>query len=206
MTARSDTPQRLLAEAVRVIEHHGEAAIRIRDVAAACGVTSPIVYKSFNSREGLIVAAQTERYIRPWRETAHDVPDAISAANTVDELKAVIAGSIRAILGPERHVHRRTRLEILGSLVHHDELKKAVVEQLALMRDRFAQAFDVAKHKGLLRSDLDGATAFMWYIGQIEGRFLIELDMDGVDEAEWNRIFLEAVFFSLFVDPTVPAS
>ncbi|MFM1753047.1 MAG: hypothetical protein RL119_2009, partial [Actinomycetota bacterium] len=38
-----------------------------------------------------------------------------------------------------------------------------------------------------------------------EGRFLIELDMAGVDEATWNRIFLDAVFFSLFEDPSVPA-
>lgn len=205
MSPRSDTPQRLLAEAMRVIDEHGEAAVHIRDIAAACGVTSPIVYKAYGSREGLIVAAQTERYISSWRETAHDVPEAILAANTVDELKAVIAGAIRAILGPERHIHRRTRHEILGSLVHHEALEKAVVEQLALMRDRFGNAFEAARQKGLVRPDLDGATAFMWYIGQIEGRFLIELDMAGVDETTWNRIFLEAVFFSLFEDPSVPA-
>lgn len=204
MTSRSDTPQRLLDEAVRVIDLHGEAAIRIRDVAAACGVTSPIVYKAYGSREGLIVAAQTERYIRSWRETASDVPPAIMAATTVDELKAVIAGSIRAILGPDRYVHRRIRHEVLGSLVHHEELENAVVAQLSSMRDAFAQAFEVSKQRGLIRQDRDMRTAFMWYIGQIEGRFLIELDMAGVDEAEWNRMFMEAVFFNLFEDPTVP--
>ena len=204
MSPRTDTPQRLLAEAVRVIEADGEVAIRIRDVAAACGVTSPIVYKAFGSREGLIVAAQTERYIRSWRETASDVPGAIATATTVDELKDVVAQVIRRILGPDRYIHRRIRHEVLGSLVHSPPLERAVVEQLRLMRNAFADAFRSVQQRGLIRQDIDVATVFMWYIGQIEGRFMIEIDPEGVDQEAWNKIFIEAIFFSLFDDPTVP--
>ena len=204
MSPRSDTPQRLLAEAVRVIDAQGEAAIHIRDVAAACGVTSPNVYKAYGSREGLIVAAQTERYISSWRETAFMVPEAIATATTVDELKAVVAGAVRAILGPERLRHRRIRHEVLGSLVHHPQLEQAVVAELRLVRTMFGDAFRVAQSKGLVRQDLDPEAAFMWYIGQIEGRFMIELDPGGVNEDAWNKIFLEAIFFSLFEDPSVP--
>lgn len=204
MSPRSDTPQRLLAEAVRVIDAHGEVALHIRDVAAACGVTSPIVYKAFGSREGLIVAAQTERYIRSWRETAGGVPELIQAATTEADLKRAIGQAIVGILGPDRHLHRRVRHEVLGSLVHLPALEAAVVEQLAIMRRAFAEAFGDAQRRGLTRQDVDVDAAFMWYLGQIEGRFMIELDPDGVDEKAWNKIFIEAIFFSLFNDPTVP--
>jgi len=204
VSPRSDTPQRLLAEAVRVIDAHGEAAVHIREVAAACGVTSPIVYKAFGSREGLIVAAQSERYIRSWRETAAGVPEAIAAATTEAELKTALGAAILRILGPDRHFHRRVRHEVLGSLVHLPALEKAVVEQLADMRRAFADAFGAAQRRGLTRQDVDVDAAFMWYIGQIEGRFMIELDLDSIDEKAWNKIFIEAVFFSLFTDPSVP--
>jgi AcrR family transcriptional regulator len=204
MSSRSDTPQRLLAEAVRVIEAHGEVAVHIRDIASACGVTSPIVYKAFHSREGLIVAAQTERYIRSWRETSAGVFEAITAATTTEELKEIIAWGIRQILGPDRVIHRRIRHEVLGSLVHQAELEKAVVEQLRTLRHTFADAFRIVQQRGFIRQDVDVDAVFMWYIGQIEGRFLIEIDPDGVNHDAWNKIFIEAVFFSLFDDPSVP--
>ncbi len=201
---RSDTPQRLLTEAVRVLDTDGEAAIHIRDVAAACGVTSPIVYKAYGSREGLIVAAQAERYIRSWRATAFNLPEIFAASTTVEELKAALLQAIRAILGPDRFIHRRLRHEVLGSLVHQSTLERAVVDQLRIMRNHFAVAFRSLQQRGLIRRDVDVEAVFMWYIGQIEGRFLIEIDPDGVDQEAWNKIFIEAIFFSLFEDPTVP--
>lgn len=204
MPQRSDTPQRLLAEAIRVIDADGDAAVHIREVAAACGVTSPIVYKAFGSREGLIVAAQTERYIRSWRETTSGLPEAIAAATSVDELKRIIGRAIINILGPDRHIYRRVRHEVLGSLVHLPDLERAVVAQLGLMRQEFVAAFGDAQRRGLTRQDLNLDAVFMWYIGQIEGRFMIELDPGGVDEAAWNRIFLQAIFFSLFEDSSIP--
>jgi AcrR family transcriptional regulator len=204
MSPRSDTPQRLLTEAVRVIDEHGEVALHIRDIAAACGVTSPIVYKAFGSREGLIVAAQSERYISSWRETALEIPPLIAKATTVEELKDTLARAIRRILGPDRFIHRRIRHEVLGSLVHQPELEKAVVEQLRIMRTLFTDAFRLVQQRGLIRQDIDVGVAFMWYIGQIDGRFMVEIDPDGVDQEAWNKLFLEAVFFSLFEDPSVP--
>jgi hypothetical protein len=33
---------------------------------------------------------------------------------------------------------------------------------------------------------------------------MIELDLAHIDEAAWNKIFIEAIFHSLFNDPTVP--
>jgi AcrR family transcriptional regulator len=204
MSPRSDTPQRLLTEAVRVIDEHGEVAVHIRDIAAACGVTSPIVYKAFGSREGLIVAAQSERYISSWRETALEIPPLIAKATTVEELKDTLARAIRRILGPDRFIHRRIRHEVLGSLVHQPELEKAVVEQLRIMRTLFTDAFRLVQQRGLIRQDIDVGVAFMWYIGQIEGRFMIEIDPEGIDQEAWNKLFLDAVFFSLFEDPSVP--
>lgn len=187
-----------------MIDAHGETALHIRDVAAACGVTSPIVYKAFGSREGLIVAAQSERYIRSWRDSSHGMPEAIANATTVDELKQAILDVVMRILGPDRHIYRRVRHEILGSLVHLPALQKAVVDLLATMRRTFADAFGVAQRRCLIRQDLDVDAAFLWYLGQVEGRFMVELDPASVNERAWNKIFIEAIFFSLFTDPTVP--
>lgn len=206
MTARTDTPQRLLAEAVRVIDAHGEASIRIRDVASACGVTSPIVYKAFGSREGLIVAAQAERYIRSWRETSTGIPESFSNSNTVDELKQALGTVITSVLGSDRRAHRRRRHEVLGSLAHIPELENAVAAALSSVRHGYVQALTVAREKGLVRQDVDLDAAVMWYFGQIDGRYLIEIGDQNINETAWNKIFLEGIFASLFVDPTAPTN
>ena len=55
---------KIIERAIAVLEKDGEAAIRTNTIAADCGCTAPILYREFQSREGLIIAAQAERYRR----------------------------------------------------------------------------------------------------------------------------------------------
>ena len=200
MTTRSDTPQRLLARAIEVIDAHGETAIRIRDVAGHVGVTAPIVYKAFGSREGLIVAAHRERYLRSWRNDPFLQLQVISTSTTIDELKAGIRAAQAAAFTPERAHHRRVRVEVLGASMSNtalaDEVRKAILE----VRDYFVAVFEGLRASGLVRTDFDIPAAVMWYLGQVDGRVLIESVTPDVDGAKWNEFMLRVAFFVLFGD------
>jgi len=50
--------ERILELAVEAIDRGGEEAIRVNDIAADAGVTVPTLYRHFDSREGLVEAAQ----------------------------------------------------------------------------------------------------------------------------------------------------
>ena len=57
-----DTRTILVAAALQVLEHQGEAAFSTRAVCAMAGVTAPTLYHHFGSADGLLSAAITEGF------------------------------------------------------------------------------------------------------------------------------------------------
>lgn len=190
----------MLARAVEVIDAHGETAIRIRDIAGHCGVTAPIVYKAFGSREGLIVKAHTERYLRSWRDSSFVQIEAIKNSTTVEELKAVVLAAQTEAFTPERAYHRRVRTEVLGASMSNPALAEAVRQAVRQVHAVFVDALDTVRARGLIRNDFDIPAAVMWYLGQVDGRVLLETSGDDIDGARWNDVVRKASFFLLFGD------
>ena len=62
MPNKASSRQRILALAIAAIDKGGEAAVRVNDIAAEAGVTVPTLYRQFGSRDGLVAAAQTQRF------------------------------------------------------------------------------------------------------------------------------------------------
>ncbi len=59
-----DSETRFLDAAIAMFDEGGEAALRIDELAKQVGVAKTSLYHHFGDREGLIVAAQAERYRR----------------------------------------------------------------------------------------------------------------------------------------------
>jgi AcrR family transcriptional regulator len=57
-----DTRATLIAAALEVLEHEGEAGFSTRAVCAMAGVTAPTLYHHFGSADGLLSAAITEAF------------------------------------------------------------------------------------------------------------------------------------------------
>jgi AcrR family transcriptional regulator len=57
-----DTQAALIAAALEVLEHEGEAGFSTRAVCAMAGVTAPTLYHHFGSADGLLSAAITEAF------------------------------------------------------------------------------------------------------------------------------------------------
>ena len=76
---RHPTEQKVLDATVRIIDEHGEAAVRIHDIQIECDVTAPSIYHFFGSREGLVIEAQADRLRRSF-----DANDAILDATLTD--------------------------------------------------------------------------------------------------------------------------
>ena len=190
----------MLERAVEVIDAHGETAIRIRDIAGHCGVTAPIVYKAFNSREGLIVRAHTERYLRSWRDSSFAQMEAIKNSKTVDELRSVVAAAQAEAFTAERAYHRRVRTEVLGASMSNPALAEAVRTAVRQVADVFIDALETVRARGLIRNDFDIPAAVMWYLGQVDGRVLLETSGSGIDPAGWNNIVRRATLSILFGD------
>jgi AcrR family transcriptional regulator len=79
--ARLKAPQRkeqLLGVATRVFAKYGYDATTTASIASAAGVTEPILYRHFGSKQELFVAitrAVSERTLRHWKELIADIDD-----------------------------------------------------------------------------------------------------------------------------------
>jgi len=196
--ASGSTPARLLEAAIRAIEAGGERSVNVRRVADACGVTTPIVYKAYGSREGLVVAAQAERFRRSIADNVALFSQAIDAAGTVEQLRAVMVRLVAAASDPSRIGARQVQYEVLGAAVHREDLRRAVDEALRSLIEQATAALGRARQRGLVRTDVALPELVWWFIGQIQGRRVVEQSAAVVDHEAWVRIATEALLAVLF--------
>jgi AcrR family transcriptional regulator len=196
----SRTAVRLLEEAIRVIESEGESALNLRSISSACGVTTPIIYKHFKSRSGLVVAAQAERFRRAIASIAGPFAQAIEAAASLTEVRALVVQLAEATQHPDRARLRRVQLEVLGASVSRPDLQVAVDDALRSLIERSTAALAVAQSRGFIRSDAPLSETVWWYFGQVQGRWLIEQSAAPIDGSAWNAVSARAVMAVLFDD------
>lgn len=205
MTASRPAPPsaaRILERTIQQIESSGEASLKIRDIAAECGVSPPVIYDHFTNREGLVVAAQAERYARSLREINEPLVEAVLACRSEDEMRAVFDALLEQVFSEERALPRLARASVLGSCVGRPDLTAAINRSNREFVDSLMPALRYARSKGWLRPVLDDEALALWYIGQVNGRSLIEIgDGSGIDHAHWNQVARLACIAVLFGGP-----
>lgn len=192
MSKRPSSPERILERAIEVLEASGEAGIRTHQVAEDCGVTAPILYRAYGDREGLIIAAQAERYNRSMRFGQEELAANMARCASREEFRQLMEALSDARATSVRANDRRVRVEVLGAASSRPALRKKVAEINARLADELADVFQPAVDNGWMRSDVDLRTGVMWWLGMIGGRTLIELPEAEFNEEAWARMAKES--------------
>lgn len=198
MRARSEAPAKILEAAIAVIEDGGEVAIRVHDIAAACGVTGPILYRAFGSREGLIIAAQAERYRRSTSHDADALAEAIDGATSTGLLRDALDAELRTAFGDDRRHDRRVRANIVGSSTTRPQLAQAITDIDRTLVDRAAAAWERAQRRGLVRTDADPTALASWWFAHVDSRLRIELAPTRLNGDAWNGLARDAALAAVF--------
>lgn len=196
---------RILERTVETIEVGGEAAVRTHKIAAECGVTAPVLYRHFTDREGLIVAAQSERYRRTYArdeaelgaELRHRVARCLSREDLID----VVRWFFGTALSTERRDAVMTRIEVLGSAMTRPTLREAVAE---VERDYFAdviQVFAVAREHGWVKTGFFSESIVAVWQGVVLGSYLPAIASGVLDTNDWMKAATEAMLHLMFDDP-----
>lgn len=192
--------ERILERAIEVIEKGGEAAIRTNTIAGECGVTPPILYRAFGSREGLVVAAQAERYRRSSALAAEYLISRIETASSRAQLRANVEDALGFIFIPERAAGRRLRAEVIGSAVPRPALRDALVRIDTEYADRIAEAYTVAVDKGWIDRKVDLRAIALWAQGLVTSKVGTEFGQPQPLVEEWVRLSTAAVLRAIFGD------
>ncbi len=190
--------QRILERAIEVIDESGEVAIRTNPIAAECGVTPPILYRAFGSREGLVIAAQAERYRRATAAAADRLIELVNSATSRDDLIAKVSTSLDFIYAEHRSTNRLIRVSVLGSAVSRPQLQKAIAEVDAYYVQEIVRAYDIAVQKGWVSAHVNLAAIALWAQGLTNSRINVEFAQDSAFGAEWNKLSKRAVLDAIF--------
>lgn len=200
-TAGDMTPaERILERAIEVIEAGGEVAIRTNTIAGECGVTAPILYRAYTNREGLVVAAQAERYRRASAAAVEFLLDRIGRASSREELRANITETMDFIMSPARARNRRLRSEVIGSAVSRPGLAAEVSRIDREYSVAIASVYAPAIERGWIPPGTDLAAVALWIQGMVNGRTQIEFGADGDVGRAWNDLTRSAVLRAIFGD------
>lgn len=193
LVSSTTAPERILERAIEVIDADGEVAIRVWGIAQECGVTGPILYRAFGSREGLIIAAQAERYRRSLAIGGDFGYDVLTQSTSAEDFLERSIALFNLASDPERSRQRAVRASVLGSAISRPELLEAIVAMENEVYAQMALALEWGQERGWFRADLDAKAFCALYIGMMTSRIHIELPGSIIDGASWNRTALEAL-------------
>ena len=190
--------ERILERAIEVIESGGEVAIRTNLIAEECGVTAPILYRAFTNREGLVIAAQAERYRRSTTVAFGFLVSYIENATSRDELRSNVSAALDFIFSSERSAARRLRAEVIGSAVSRPELRAAVASIDLDYAERVAEAYAIAVRSGWVDAGVDLRGVALWSQGLINARVNIEFNDDKRVAGAWDALTKSAILGAIF--------
>jgi AcrR family transcriptional regulator len=188
MVELPNTRDKLLAAAIEVIDHSGIKNVRVRNIASRAGVKEPSVYHFFGSKDGLVEAAQAQRYIRGLLELTQVFDDLVRQCDSLEAFKETIRSVTSAIFSDNRSSIRAVRADVLGSAMSRPDLKKAVVEVQRQSHELLDSTLTFAQDKGWVLPELDTMAFSIWYTGMVNGRLVYEIDPSQCSGDAWNTI------------------
>jgi len=192
-----DNRAKILDLAVAAIDASGESAIRVNHIAEEAGVTPPALYHHFGSRDGLVVAAQIERYTRRTEADIAAIGRAVSRCTSSDELRQALLITWTRSLA-ERSESRWRRTNVLGSAYARPELEAAVASAQDRIVEGLVEILEPCRKNGWLRPGIDLTSVVVWHHSIMIGRVHIEHGVQLGDPDEWDRLTLAAVEHAFF--------
>lgn len=190
--------ENVLEAAIAIIEERGEAGVRVAEVAARAGVRHPSIYHYFTSRDGLIVAAQAERYRRAVTYSNVPLAAMLAAATTRDEYIRAVDTAIRSFSDAAGIARRRVRREVLGSAVFRPELARQVEVMIDRQVADLVEIFSNGRGAEWVDGPYDLDAVMLWWLGAIQGRQFVDTRDDERRSGQWDDIVARQVVRALF--------
>ena len=197
---RSANAQAILELAIEMIDERGEAGIRVQELSDSVGVAITTLYRFFGSRDGLIEAAQAERYKRQLLNDVERLSIGLDLCRDADDFRLVMERTVERLLSDDLRQQRLRRINALGSAQSRPELLMALAGAQDDVNRAMAEVLGTARDRGWIRSELDLHSFAAWLSGVTCARMLIELGPTSADSTAWDGLAVQAINAALFGD------
>ena len=196
------TRDRILQYAISVLEEHGEAALVVLDLSKKSGISMGSIYHFFGDREGLVVAAQAERYRRSLGTPFSDFVAELEAAPDRVAFRSVILRLFEAMDTPAGRQRRLMRASVYGTLSTRPALLEQVRAAHRMLDAGLAGLIHRAQEKGIVRPELDADAFAAWWHGVLAGRVIHDTGLTDIELDRWTAMSRQAIFALAFGEIT----
>lgn len=193
------TRDEILRLTVDAIDNAGEGGVHVSEIAKASNVAVTSIYHFFDSREGLIEAAQASRFAREFTINANAFSEDVNKCATQEEFRALLRQSLPSFFGPDGSRRRADRVNVLGSTYNRPSLTAAVSDRIVEATIELSKPLHIAQNNGWIRKDINVENLSAWYIATITSYAIVELT-PATQEFNWVDTFVEAADYLLFRD------
>jgi len=177
----------ILRATLDALEQHGEAGVRVMDIARAVGCSVGILYHHYTDREGLIVAAWARRFEGLLESDTQMLHEAIERCGTVEQFRTVLLRAAEIGNGPERKEVRRRRIGVLGAAWRRPSLEQAVGRVQATRTTELQRAVELAQRKGFIVPDVNARAVASFTQAYTLGRILSDIDSEApTSDEDWS--------------------
>ena len=188
---------KILDLAIAAIDAGGEAAVRVNHIVEEAGVTPPVLYYHFSNRDGLVIAAQIERYSRQIRQDIDAIGQRLSQCQSREELQTTLVDIWeKTLVGREES--RWRRVSVVGSAFARPELEAEVLRAQDEIVAGLVAVLQPCNERGWLREGIDLPSAVAWQHGLLLSRVFIERGAQQGETDEWDQLTLEALQHAFF--------
>jgi AcrR family transcriptional regulator len=190
MSQKAPTPERIVEAAIAAIEAGGEASLRIDAVADEAGITKPSIYYFFGDRDGLVAAAQAERYRSSLLNGLDEAVEMTRAANSREEFEAILPLYVDIVMQPTGTHRRAQRIQVLGSAVSRPQLTEEVITATRRAVELTAELVRIPMERGWVTPAYDPDAIALWWLSNSQGRHLFDLVADERLHEQWRKMTL----------------
>lgn len=185
--------QRILEAAMAAIEAEGEAGLRILEIAAEAEVAQGLISHHFGSRDGLVVAAQRERFAGQIEKDRERLMRLIGSNPTRAQFVEGIAKLTRDVVRRARRDARLDRAAMVGAAHGRPEYREALGPIVAGLIDGLTHAVSHAQAAGYVQKDLDPRAVATFIQAYAFGIVLSDLDERRVPESALAEVIERAL-------------
>jgi AcrR family transcriptional regulator len=192
-----DNRTKILDLAIAAIDAGGEAAVRVNHIVEEAGATPPVLYYHFGNRDGLVIAAQVERYSRQIRQDVEAIGKRVSQCQSREELQTTLVDIWEKTLAG-RGESRWRRVSVVGSAFARPELEAEVLRAQDEIVEGLVAVLQPCNERGWLRDGIDLPSAVAWQHSILLSRVFVERGSQQGEAHEWDQLTLEALQHAFF--------
>lgn len=185
--------RRILEAAKQVIASDGEAALRILDIAAEAEVAQGLINHHFGSRDGLVTAAQRERFAGESDRDRERLMRLVGSDPTREQFIEGIAKVTRDVVKRARRDARLDRAAMVGAAHGRPEYREQLGPIVASLVDGLTHVVSHAQAAGFVQKDLDPRAVATFIQAYAFGFVLADLDERRVPESALAEVIDRAL-------------